>query len=312
MFKKTLSAAFAALAIIGCNEKNFELPEENSGEKVQLTVKLPEGVTKVTGNPIDGKVNDLQVFVFDKNGVYETSSHGSGTSLSMTCTSGEKQIVALVNAPLETGVTNIADLRARTADLKDSDAEDIVMAGETSRLLSASASITMEVERLVSRIAVANVKRDFKVEQHKDLSFEIKAIYLINVAGEKAYLETNTPSFWYNKGKFMEDTSPAFLHDYVTDGIVPQGESYSTEHYFYCFPNPVAKNTRLVVEAEIGGYTYYYPVTLNSIEPNTSYTYNLTITRLGSDSPDEPVEEGAVEFTMIVKRWVEQDVNEVI
>ena len=69
MLKKTISAVFAAMAVIGCNEKNLEVPETTTREKVQLTVRIPEEVTKVTGTSSDGKVNDLQVFVFDRNGV---------------------------------------------------------------------------------------------------------------------------------------------------------------------------------------------------------------------------------------------------
>ena len=77
MLKKLFFAALAALAMVGCNEKNVEVSEMKAGEKIQLTVKLPEGVTKVTGAPADAQVNHLQIFVFDKNGVYETSSHGT-------------------------------------------------------------------------------------------------------------------------------------------------------------------------------------------------------------------------------------------
>jgi hypothetical protein len=312
MLRKTLSAVFAAMAVIGCNEKNLEVLEEAAGEKIQLTVKIPEEVTKVTGTPTDGKVNDLQVFVFDRNGVYETSSHGTGAVLAMTCTSGEKQVVALVNAPVENGVNNIEELRARTVDLKECAAGHIAMYGEATHLLTASASISLQVERIVSKVAVGKVETAFELDQHKALPFEIKAIYLVNAAGEKAYMDSNTSSLWYNKGQFIEETSPEFLHDYVTDGVVVEGTPYTNQHYFYCFPNYTTTKTRLVVEAQIGGYTYYYPITLNTLEPNTSYTYNLTITRLGSDSPDVPVEEGAVEFTMVVKRWTEQNVNEVI
>ena len=63
MFKKTLSAAFAALAIIGCNEKNFELPEENSGEKVQLigfgTFEVKERAAREGYNPFTKEKKDI-------------------------------------------------------------------------------------------------------------------------------------------------------------------------------------------------------------------------------------------------------------
>jgi hypothetical protein len=98
----------------------------------------------------------------------------------------------------------------------------------------------------------------------------------------------------------------------VASGVIAAGSSYTNEHYFYCYPNLTDTKTRLVVEAVVGGYTYYYPVTLDAVDANTSYDYNLTITRLGSDSPDVPVEEGTVTFTVTVKDWVQQNVNETI
>lgn len=316
MIKKICFAALAAaFALTGCNEKNVELDETAAGDsadKIQLTVRVPESATKVTGTSSDDAVKDLQVFVFDKNGVYETSSQGSGSSLSLTCTTGEKTVVALVNAPQEVDVDNITELRSRTSDLKDCSPDAIVMAGELTQVLQASSSLTITVERLAAKVAVDQIRTDFELDQHKGLTFNVKAIYLVNVAGERAYLTGNTPSSWYNKGAYVAATSPSFLYDKVTSGVIADGASYNTRHHFYCYPNATATKTRLVVEAELGGYTYYYPVTLDKIDPNTSYTYSLTITRLGSDSPDKPVEDGTVQFSVVVKDWVEHDVDEII
>lgn len=312
MVKKLFVAAFAAMAVFGCNEKDVDLAGAQTGERVQLTVTLPDLATKTTGTPADAQVNDIQIFVFDKNGIYEASSQAASSTLSLTCTTGEKQIVALVNAPLESGVRNIAELRARTTDLKDCSADNIIMSGETTKTLTASTTISMQVERLAARVAVAQVNAEFELEAHKNLPFELKAIYLINVAGERAYLDDNTPSKWYNDSRYDAAMSLPFLYDAVTDGQVADGESYGTEHFFYCYPNETATKTRLVIEAEIGGYTYYYPLTLDEVAANTAYTYNLTITRLGSDSPNVPVADGAVNFTVTVKDWVVQNVQETI
>lgn len=312
MVKKICVAAFAALALTGCNENGAELQDVPSGEKIQLTVNVPEGSTKVTGTPADAKVNDVQVFVFDRYGVYETSSRASGSSLSLTCTSGEKQIMALVNAPQETGVSEISELRSRISELKDCTAESIVMSGEITKTLTASSSITMQVERIAARVAISRIKLDFEQEQHRQLPFSVKAIYLINVAGDRVYLGSGTPSVWFNKAKYIAQTSPDFLYDAVTAGDIANGSTYSKEHFFYCYPNVTATKTRLVVETEIGGHTYYYPLTLDEVEANTAYTFDLTITRLGSDSPDVPVEDGSVKFIVTVKDWVQQNVSETI
>ena len=312
MIKKFFFAALAAVAFTGCNEKEVELAEVQSGDKVQLTVRLPEVMTKATGTPKDATVNDVQIFIFDKNGVYEVSDEGRGSSLTLTCTTGEKKIVALVNAPLQNSVKNIADIRAREADLMDCALNNIVMAGEITQELTASTTITMPVERLAARVSIAQIKPEFELNQHKNLAFKVKSVYLINAASKRAYLTANTPTNWYNKGQYIEATSPTFLYDEVSSDVIAEGDAYTTEHFFYCYPNATTTPTRLVVEAEVGGFTYYYPITLTDIAPNTAYIYNLTITRLGSESPDVPVSDLDVKVSVTVKDWTIQNVNETI
>ena len=59
-----------------------------------------------------------------------------------------------------------------------------------------------------------------------------------------------------------------------------------------------------MVETVISGKTFYYPVTLPVIEPN--HTYEITdirISRLGSTSPDIPVEVGAAQLLVTIKSW---------
>ena len=312
MFQRMFYAAFAALALVGCNEKNIKPVEVPSGDKVQLTVNLPENLTKLTGVPTDSKINDVQIFVFDRNGLYETSSHGNASTMSLTCTTGEKHLVALVNAPLEESVSNLEDLRLRTSDLSSCSAGNLVMSGETPVELTASTTVTMEVTRLAAKVALESVVTAFENEVHRNLPFEVKAVYLVNVAGDRSYLKENAPKKWYNKGAYVPQSSLDFLYDAVTAGQITSGGNYSAGHFFYCYPNSTTTKTRLVVETQIGGYTYYYPVTLDSVTPNTAYTYNLTITRLGSDSPNEPVADGAVSVTLTVKDWTECEVNETI
>lgn len=312
MFQRMFYAAFAALALVGCNEKNIKPVEVPSGDKVQLTVNLPENLTKLTGVPTDSKINDVQIFVFDRNGLYETSSHGNASTISLTCTTGEKHLVALVNAPLEESVSNLEDLRSRTSDLSSCSAGNLVMSGETPVELTASTTVTMEVTRLAAKVALESVVTAFENEVHRNLPFEVKAVYLVNVAGDRSYLKENAPTKWYNKGAYVPQSSLDFLYDAVTAGQITSGGNYSAGHFFYCYPNSTTTKTRLVVETQIGGYTYYYPVTLDSVTPNTAYTYNLTITRLGSDSPNEPVADGAVSVTLTVKDWTECEVNETI
>ena len=295
------------------NENSFSLTSErkgvSDGGSVNVFAKHDFRIFKnLFFFPIETVVITLFLKVLIPVTTRAKLTYGGSTGLDFT----KKQIVALANAPLETGIGNIAELGAAVSDLADCAAGNIVMSGMIVRELTASSTVTMEVERLAAKVGVSQISTAFELDQHKQMTFDIKAIYLINVAGEKAYLDQNEPSKWYNLGRHEAGNTLGFLRDDVASGVVAAGSSYTKEHYFYCYPNLTDTKTRLVVEAMVGGYTYYYPVTLDAVDANTSYDYNLTITRLGSDSPDVPVEEGTVTFTVTVKDWVQQNVNETI
>ena len=95
-----------------------------------------------------------------------------------------------------------------------------------------------------------------------------------------------------------------FLYDSLTDGhALANGETYDTDHYFYCYPNQTSTKTRLVIEAEIGGQIYYYPIVLNQVLPNNQYSYNVVLTRLGVDSPDASLDRSAYTVRITMKDW---------
>ena len=60
----------------------------------------------------------------------------------------------------------------------------------------------------------------------------------------------------------------------------------------------------MVVEVELGGDTFYYPITLPVLEPGKSYEIeNLTITRKGADSPDTVISLADATFEINIKEW---------
>jgi len=73
--------------------------------------------------------------------------------------------------------------------------------------------------------------------------------------------------------------------------------------YFYCYPNETEKKTRLVIETLIDGMVYYYPITLDKVEANNRYFYDVVLTRLGSMSPDQPVEDVLTSFVIATTNW---------
>ena len=301
-------ALAAAVALVGCeNSLNGPSDVQESGDPVCLTVSVSGAATKIAGDPDainDRKVNSLQVFVFNRHGIYQASDYATSDEVTLTCTTGDKKIVALVNAPKEEGVGTIQELAARVVNLEDSDEDDLVMIGSDDVTLAADTPVTIEVKRLVAKVCLNSVTLNFEEELHRDLSFEIESVYLINVAGEKAYMAENVSTKWFNFKKYDQSDCLDFLYDDVAGvALSTTSPTYSTPHSFYCYPNLADPKTRLVIQAKIGSAVYYYPITLDSVVSNKMYSYNVTLKRLGSDSPDVPLSDGSYTFNLSILDW---------
>jgi hypothetical protein len=137
-------------------------------------------------------------------------------------------------------------------------------------------------------------------------------VFLTNVVGDRKCINASTPSVWFHEGADLSKTLP-FIYDSVSDGTLePDGAEYGTDHYFYCYPNATSTKTRLVIETSIGEQTYYYPIEIEKLLPNNQYSYNVVLTRLGTDSPDGSLVEGACGVTVSIKGWTKNSSTVII
>lgn len=310
MIKKFCFAAVAAAALVSCNEKNVDLPhvEENDG-LVTFSVSVPGLETKSTGGSADAekKINSLQVFVFNKHGVYETSAAAANKGqVEITCTAGQKKLVALVNAEEEKDVADYESLAGRSVYLADSDVDDLVMLGDTIVAVAAGKPIDVQVSYLSSKVVLESVELQLENPLHESLDFAVTSVFLTNVVGDRKYIDDSTPSVWYHEGADLSNTLP-FIYDTVSGGTLDPADpdGYVENHYFYCYPNAKtnATKTRLVIETSIEGETYYYPIILEELLPNNQYSYSVVLTRLGIDSPDGSLDKGVCGVTVSIKDW---------
>ena len=313
MIKRFYFAALAAAALVGCNEKMAEMPE-NASESVQLTVSVPVVSTKVMSTPPEDGVETLQILVFNEYGLMEHTEYKTGSSITMTCTTGDKTIAAIVNAPKETDVLTLDELKERTFDLNVLTSETLVMFGTKDVTLSANSEVEVPVTRIPARVVLSSVTFDLQLAQPEKVSFYINAVYLINVAANASFGGGWTPNDWYHLGRYNENRTLDFRYDSVAGAAAPTAlsDTYETPHYFYCLPNKTETKTRLVIEVMIAGEIYYYPITLDKVESNKSYSYNVTLNHLGTDSPDKPLEFGRATFTVDVKPWEVLDTEDVV
>lgn len=310
----------AVLTMCGCGEMSEDCSFQEH-EMVELSFSVPrQSMTRLSGAVSEDAVNDLQIFVFGLDGQLQAYGHSDTDELTLTCSTGDKRVAALVNSPLKEDVTDEASLKRLVSSFSDNSVTDFVMSGLVDTKVTRTESVVVPVNRLVSKIILKSVRNEFELPQHREIEFSVKSVFITNAPKDMGYFAHMPPSGWYNKdvsdmGQIIAQSGTMMYEDLGLKKL-PYGEAYEPKTFFYCYPNDLADNaapTYLVVEAMFGNSLYYYPVDLPAMESNKCYSVSLTVCRPGSDSPDIPVEKTDARFEVSVQPWADNvSVDEVI
>lgn len=327
MNKKILSAALAVVACIAC-EKKEEVGQYEAGELVTLEVVIPNSaLTKVTNVGNEDTVSSYQVLVYstDDNMLESyTKADGTSSSITLKCTTGQKEIVVLANAPDMQAYVSLSGLKAARSRLEHNSPGALVMEGSTVVNLTSSSSVTVQLKRMVAKVRLKKITLDFESDVYAGKEFKFVSAYLINVPADKKYLtevssaQDTAPTEWYNKlGYLSNSIYDQILRDDVNQSI--SGE-YVKEHVFYCYPNPYLTDnysstwserpTRLVVEAKLDGVQYFYPISLPELKQNTVYDVSLIVTRPGKTDVNAEVKKYDETFNIEILDWTNGKVVE--
>ena len=320
------AAATLLLCAAACNKPSLsEVDPSPIPEMATLTVGVSSGpATKSTSitSEDEAAVSNLQVLVFRTNGALDAyGTVDNASELQISCTTGEKKVYAVVNAPSLAAISTEDALKATSSLLADNTSTAFEMIGSTTVTLPHAGTVNIDVNRIVSKIVLKSVTKNFTSAALAAKTFTIDEIFITNVAGDINFGLTAAPTVWFNQKAYASEQA-AFTHDApdVTVGSTP----YGTEHRFYAYPNPTStspdpeggdtwspRHTRLVLKTTLGTDIYYYPITLPILEPNKSYEINnLTITRPGSSDPDIPVSINDCTFSITVLPWTSVSVSE--
>lgn len=308
----------AAVACCACS-KGVTSSFEEKNEVVELNFSVPVAATKVSGTVVENGVESLQVFVFGEDGQVQSSGMAEENSLTLTCTTGEKKIAAVVNSPAVNGISNLSDLEASMSLFSDNSTGRFVMSGLEPKSLTNSGPVEISVSRLVSKVTLSSVLKAFKLPQHQAMDFELLSVFLTNVPEKVGYLKPLQSDLFINDGVADMDViaaSGSLLYDDLGGISVPGGNPTEVGNFLYCYPNMLKdpeKPAYLVVQTRLGEGIYYYTVELPQMESNKCYNVSLTATMPGSLTPDIPVKKGDATFSVIVSDWSENiNVNETI
>lgn len=293
----------------GPDEPRFSLEVSLSGSAGQMETKVTGETATISAG--ESKVSSLQVLVF-RGDFLDAYAKSTSANASVSCTEGSRTVYAVVNAPDLSGISSLTALKSKVVDLSENSAASFVMVGSKSVTIPATGAVSIDVERIVSRVVVKSISRDFESPSLAALSFKVDKIYLVNAAGNSKLDLSGAPTKWYNEGSNKSQVV-TLLSD-APGAAIANKASYSTTHYFYAMPNPAsAKKTLLVIEATLGSQKYYYPVELPALEHNCSYEISkVTVKRPGSDTPTDPVSSSSASFTVKVTPWATTTVDEKI
>lgn len=325
MRKIALFAAVAAtLCTVACNKENpvqngldMTPAQQVETSELRLSIVGNGGIQTKTSVPAfdsdHAAVASIQFFVFDGEVLDAYKKITSGSSTSITVKTGSKTVWAVVNAPDILNVTTLTQLKAVSSTL-GSNTTNFVMVGSAPAEVPSEDPIEVEVKRIVSRVLVKKVTAAFTNPAYSAMTCKLVKMFLLNAPGDTNLGLTAAPTSWFNQREYEYVGS-------VNDLLVTNCSDYNlnsgpftTACYHYCYPNPTvadsqattwsARHTRMVIEVELGGETFYYPITLPVLEAGKSYEIeNLTITRKGASNPDTVISLADATFVIDIKEW---------
>ncbi len=282
---------------------------------VRTTLFLPDiqvAVSHPTKAGYQG-ITRLDMFVFNDDETMKLDSYSCITNpttpyLEVTSGSGDKMLVILANC---SGIDsadasdfwNYEALENIKCHLKDEDPASPVMSGECQFCAGAGGYTPVTLTPLLANVRVDFIKCNFAGRGYRSSTLENASVYLTNISGSCEVLRHDGFHITEleNGGSLDRSYLSTMKHPEMVYRNVTPGHWAPVD--LYCYPNDDADgvlgspHTRLVLQGDIDGTTYYYPVEINQdgfgyssgsrgISRNIKYSYSFNITRKGSTDPD--------------------------
>ena len=289
---------------------------------VEVVFSVLGETTRATGTAGEAAVDDWALLLYRDGRLAEAGTSSSGSAIRKTLLAGDYTAYAVVNPPASfapAGFTDPGALAGAESSLGDNAPGRLVMAGRRTVTVPVRDGSVQRigVDRLVCKAGIRKISVQFANPDLAALPFRLKGIYLTNCYGKSRYGSDWTAgdilsdaSAWYNRMGFHSEVGVnGLLAETGLDIPVTADRPHTQEHVFYFYPNPLPgtldtrsgtwarRRTRLVLEAQVGERTYYYPITLPESQRNRTYLIEEAVIRtLGSLDPEKD-QPGSIEVT---------------
>ena len=289
---------------------------------VEVVFSVLGETTRATGTDGEAAVDAWALLLYRDGRLAEAGTSSSGAEIRKTLPAGDYTAFAVVNPPASfdpAGYLSPGALAGAESALGDNAPGRLVMAGSRSVTVPVPDGSVQRigVDRLVCKAGIRKISVQFADPGLAARPFCLKGVYLTNCYGKSRYGSDwaaedilSTASVWHNRMGFRSEAGlDALLAETGLDISITADRPHTREHVFYFYPNPlpasldtrsgtwVRRRTRLVLEAQIGDRTYYYPVTLPESQRNRTYLIEEAVIRkLGSLDPEKD-EPGVIDVT---------------
>ncbi|MBR1609361.1 MAG: hypothetical protein IJ678_07070 [Kiritimatiellae bacterium] len=166
--------AAALLSLAACNKDaaRSDVAGVPEGSPLRLVVGVEGSMgTRATGitsndESTEAKVNSLQVLVFNGDNLDGYGSSVGSKIATVSCTSGSRDIYAVVNAPSLASITTKTALLATVSELAN-EVSNFQMIGHKTETLQVDGNVEIGVDRLAARVVERHVEEAVVVEQHR-------------------------------------------------------------------------------------------------------------------------------------------------
>lgn len=333
-----MTAVLGVVLLAACQPVEPEKTEQFG--TLALNLATPATLTKSDTSPLscESKVNKMRVMIYNSAGqiVRDTLLPSPYNSLSISKIKiGEYSVYAVANSCSTISstpgmISDPNDFSYKVISLSDCNLDEntgFVMYGNNPSVTVTTSATPQPVDLSVTRfparirlVSVTNALPDYLGDLTVERAMIVNGFSQWNIAGK------NSPTVYVNaagrnavSGNVISSAEEA---DYPAHSFwaLPQAEktivhgaSKSYNHSFYSFPNTVTNDVttagtrggklRLVAAIKVDQTLYYYPVTLTNVERNKSYDVKLTVSGLGSEDPNTPVQKGAAGISISVSGW---------
>lgn len=271
---------------------------------------------------------ELNLFFFNNDALQRLVSYNHIPSwdgsilLNIGSTHGYKTLAAVCSPPSDIKweeIYSYAQLQNIRSKLSDETPQNAIKTGLKGVDCQYISKDDMGLTPLLCRVVLRSIQCDFSGREYANEKLRNVSVFLSCVNAETGLFEDSVPTQWLNQGGLNESDMEAMncpeMLLWKPDNLDIGNEVVNLDHAFYCYANPFCEETlgslmtKIVIEGEIEGKKYYYPIAIpgNRLIRGCSVDIDIVIRKTGTSTPEILAESAVYVIWEGISSWEEEE-----